>query len=211
MYDAIFFDLDGTLIDTERLAIETGRAAFLEHGHQETEALLHSLIGVDQPAAESLILEAFPDIDPAGLQGRWRAGFDMALAEGIPLKLHAERVVHGLATRHCLALVTSSSQAAAHDKLSRSGLLPAFRTIVTRDDVNHPKPSPEPYLLAARRVGASPSACLVFEDSETGAMSAHAAGMTVVRIPDIREPSGRHAHHVAPDLLAALVLTGLNL
>ena len=90
-----------------------------------------------------------------------------------------------------------------------TGLGPHFAHVVTFDDVAAPKPHPEPYLLAARLLGVDPARCLAFEDSETGARSAHAAGMTVVQIPDIVPATGDYAHHIAPDLLTAARRLGL--
>jgi beta-phosphoglucomutase-like phosphatase (HAD superfamily) len=80
---------------------------------------------------------------------------------------------------------------------------------VTVDDVLAPKPAPDPYLLAASLLGVDPARCVAFEDSETGARSAHAAGMTVVQIPDIVPTDGAYAHLVAPDLISAALKLGL--
>lgn len=210
-YDAILFDLDGTLIDTERVAMTTGRAAFAAMGHAEVDALLHRLIGVDQPTAADLIRAALPGVDLPSLTALWQQGFEAALRADVPLKPHAMEVVESLAQHHDLGLVTSSGRVAALDKLSRSGLLPAFRRVVTRDDVTKPKPDPEPYLLAAHHLSATPARCLVFEDNDTGARAAHAAGMVVVQVPDMHPPSGSYATHIAPDLRAGAAMAGLRI
>lgn len=209
MYDAIFFDLDGTLIDTERLAFGAGRAAFAAMGHDDIDDLLHRLIGIDLPTAQNMIRGHLPQIDLADLDRHWGAHFDAAMAAEVPLKSGAADLVADLATRHDLALVTSSGRTHAMDKLERSGLLPAFRTIITREDVTATKPAPDPYLLAATRLGASPARCLVFEDSEPGAESAHRAGMRVVQVIDVTPPTGRFAHHVAADLASGARWAGL--
>ena len=211
MYDAIFFDLDGTLIDTERVAIETGKLAFSALNIVHPDALLHRLIGVDQPTAAELIRTACPNIDLDLLKAEWAGRFEAAIATDVPLKAGAQAVVHGLSRTHQLALVTSSGRDAAMDKLQRSGLLPAFKTIVVREDVTAPKPAPEPYLLAATRLGAAVERCLVFEDSEPGAEAAHRAGMVVIQIPDIHPATGKFARHVAADLLGGCAWAGLKL
>lgn len=211
MYDAIFFDLDGTLIDTERVAIETGKQAFSALDIVDPDALLHRLIGVDQPTAAEMIRTACPEIDLDRLKSEWGGRFEAAIAADIPLKAGAETVVHGLSRTHQLALVTSSGRDAAMDKLHRSGLLPAFKTIVVREDVIAPKPAPDPYLLAAARLGATVDRCLVFEDSEPGVEAAHRAGMVVIQIPDIHPATGKFARHVAADLLGACAWAGLKL
>jgi beta-phosphoglucomutase-like phosphatase (HAD superfamily) len=108
-----------------------------------------------------------------------------------------------------LALATSSRGEPAREKLEGADLLRHFRTVVTFDDVAAPKPAPDAYLLAAERLGVDPRRCLAFEDSETGARAAHAAGMTVVQVPDLHPTKGAHAHHVAPSLLEGAALAGL--
>ena len=67
MYDALFFDLDGTLIDTESIAAATGIAAFAAHGLQVAEAFMHGLIGKDEPTASAIIRGAFPQADLDGI------------------------------------------------------------------------------------------------------------------------------------------------
>lgn len=210
MYDAIFFDLDGTLIDTESVAVETGKAAFASLNFPGADDLLRRLIGVDQPTAAGMISASCPGIDLKRLQEEWSQRFESRIAESVPLKPNALEVVNVLSRMHRLALVTSSGREAAMDKLGRSGLLSAFETIIVREDVSAPKPAPEPYLLAASRFAADPSRCLVFEDSEPGAEAAHRAGMIVVQIPDVHAPSGRFAHHIAADLKSGASWAGLR-
>lgn len=200
MFDAVFFDLDGTLVDSERLSLKTGAEAFSDQGHHDVEDLLHSLIGVDQVTAAGLILTRCPGLDLARLTSAWESGFLAAQALDLVLKPDAYDIVHGLRDRHALAIVTSSRRDPAEVRLVQAGLRPAFRAVITRDDVTAPKPHPEPYLLAASRLGVDPARCLVFEDSEPGAEAAFSAGMTVVQVPDIIPSSGRFAHHVAPTL-----------
>lgn len=209
MYDAIFFDLDGTLIDSERLAIQAGQHAFGTLGHHDTQDLLHSLIGIDLPTASVMIRAAYPGIDLEELNTHWSASFDTAMQQNVPLKTGAHALVHDLASRHRLALVTSSGREHALDKLERSGLLHAFRAVITREDVSATKPAPAPYLLAASLLDASPDRCLVFEDSEAGAEAGHRAGMRVVQVPDVIPATGRFAHHVATDLHAGARWAGL--
>jgi beta-phosphoglucomutase-like phosphatase (HAD superfamily) len=209
MFDAVLFDLDGTLIDSESVAVRTGFAAFASVGQPIDSAFLHGLIGKDNPTASGIIRAAFPGLDIVRLNAVWSHGFQTEMQKDVPLK----PFVHELLARIALpcALVTSSRRAEAHDKLARSELARYFDHVVALEDVTTPKPAPDPYLLAARLLKVVPARCLVFEDSETGAEAAHRAGCTVVQVPDIVPASGRWAHHVVPDLLQGARQAGLSL
>ncbi len=207
MYDALFFDLDGTLIDTETIAARTGRAAFAAQGLRVDDGFLHQLVGRDEPTSAAIIRQAFPMADLDRLTQDWRAAFDAGVDQGLPLKPGAAELL--AAPDLPRVLVTSTRRAGAHHKLRVAGIAQAFAHVVTFDDVAAPKPAPEPYLLAARLMGLTPARCLVFEDSETGAEAAHRAGCVVVQVPDVVPSRGQWAHHLADDLLTGARMAGL--
>jgi len=198
MIDAILFDLDGTLIDTESVALKAGHAAFADLGFAVDDAFMHRLVGVDQPTSRAFIQSQLPDLDILQLARNWDARFDAAIAQDLPLKGGVRELLER--ALRPMAVVTSSAREAAWHKLHLVQLADHFAHVVTVNDVQRPKPAPEPYLLAAQKLGVAPERCLVFEDSETGAEAAYRAGCIVVQVPDLVPTRGRWAHHVAASL-----------
>lgn len=210
-YDAVVFDLDGTLIDTESLCNAAGVEACANLGLPVTLPFFESLAGIDDRTRARLIEEHLgTPVELAAFLEEWDRLCTLRFQEGIPVKAGAVDLLERLAAAGVpLALATSSRRGPAAEKLAASDLGRHFRTVVTFDDVAAPKPAPDAYLLAAERLGADPRRCLAFEDSETGARAAHAAGLTVVQVPDLHATRGAHAHHVAATLLEGATLAGL--
>ncbi len=210
-FDAVVFDLDGTLIDTESLCNAAGVEACANLGFPVSLEFFESLAGIDDRTRATLIEERVgATVELQAFLTEWDRLCTERFAQGIPVKAGAVELLERLGAAGIpLALATSSRQGPAEEKLAGADLRRHFRTVVTFDDVAAPKPAPDPYLLAAERLGVSPARCVAFEDSETGARSARAAGLTVVQIPDLHPTEGAHAHHVAATLLDGAAWAGL--
>ncbi|QBX34875.1 HAD family phosphatase [Paracoccus liaowanqingii] len=211
-FDAVIFDLDGTLLATERMVIETGEAALLRMGRPAPDGLLASLVGIDEPTSRGILRGHLgEDFDFARLDHLWaEALIERRDRDGIPLRPHVRDLLDILrAAGMPFAIATSSTAAQAREKLAAAGLTDSFDIVVTRSDVPLPKPAPDVYLLAARRLGIAPDRCLAFEDSDVGAIAARAAGMIVVQVPDMVPLSGKHADYLASDLIAGARGIGL--
>lgn len=210
-YAAVVFDLDGTLIDTETLCNAAGLVTCRALGIDITADFFESLAGIhDARRVELISARIGRPVDFDHFMNLWDAECTRGFAKGVPVKPGVAEVMALISARALpVALATSSRRDPARQKLVAAGLAGHFATVVTVEDVARPKPAPDPYLLAAQRLGVDPARCLAFEDSETGAASAHAAGMTVVQIPDLHPASGDHAHYIASDLMTGARAAGL--
>lgn len=207
MFDAVIFDLDGTLIDTERLAMNATIAAFGTMGFPANLDFLHQLVGKDTPTGNRLIATRYPTLDMDALDVLVSTAMRQELLSGMPLKPGVRALLAQIQLPKAIA--TSSSRSRALEKVAQAGLTAEFNHLITLDDVARAKPAPDPYLLAARLLGVDPARCIAFEDSEIGAEAAHAAGMRVVQVPDLVPSLGKFAHHLAGDLLSGARAAGL--
>lgn len=190
-FTAVIFDMDGTLLDTETVFRGIVFEVCTELGFEMTDAVHMSMVGGSHERTNQLLIEAYGVSFPYTLfDERCRIMMRERSHGGVPVKQGARELIAALRERGIpTAVATSSRQQHAHRHLGAAGLLDLFQTIVTRDDVLHPKPHPEPYLLAASRLGVDPTHCLAIEDSHAGVQAGHAAGMQTVMVPDLVHPS----------------------
>jgi HAD superfamily hydrolase (TIGR01509 family) len=183
--EAVVFDLDGVILDTEELWNEVREGLAREHGGQwndraqadmmgmsskEWSRYMHDVIGLSEPPEEIV-----------------REVVDRMLdryAEHLPLIGGAVEAVQRMAARWPLGLASSANRELIDKALEVSGLASIFRVTVSSEEVARGKPAPDVYVEAARRLGVDPRNCAAIEDSASGIRSAHAAGMFGVAIPN---------------------------
>jgi HAD superfamily hydrolase (TIGR01509 family) len=187
-FDAVLIDLDGTLLDTERVYRAAFFAALGEFGLAASEYPYNALIGRTSPDRRRILAKWFGPGFPADeLFATYRRLREERLTDGVALKPGAAALLATLETGGiAFAFVTAASRPTATLRLRQAGI--AGCGLVTRNDVPRSKPDPACLLLAASRLRAAPERCLVIEDSASGLAAGHAAGMTTVLVPDVDLP-----------------------
>ncbi len=210
--EAVLFDVDGTLVDSERLWFLAEAATMAWLGWQGSWGPEHQeeLVGGSIDKTVTYLLKvADVRADRAEVAGHLLSGVEALLRQEVPLMPGAKDLLSEVqAAGVPAALVTSTGRKITECVLDGIGR-EYFATTLTGDEVTHPKPDPEPYLTAAARLGADPARCVALEDSPTGVASAEAAGCVVVAIPSvtpIRPAPGR----TVVGSLADLDLAGLR-
>lgn len=187
---AYLFDMDGLLLDTERLA----RAAFLqvagELGLDQAEAarFFLTLIGTSTQEGTRLTRAFLPaHLAVEDLEARWNAHYEQRLEQDVPMRPGVAEVLQQLSGQGArMAVVTSTHGARARRKLDKAGIAAHFEFVLGGDEVSANKPNPAPYLEAAARLGLQAHLCAAFEDSDRGVAAAVAAGCQTVQVPDLR-------------------------
>jgi HAD superfamily hydrolase (TIGR01509 family) len=190
-FSAVIFDMDGTILDTEYVFKAIVFDVARDLGYEMTDDVHRLMVGSSHEVTNRLLVEAYGMTFPyAVFDEKCRFIMKERMEGEVPVKAGAREMLAELKARNIpRAIATSSREHHAVLHLGTAGLLGMFDTIVTRDDVQHPKPHPEPYLIAAARLGHAPEDCLAVEDSHAGVRAAHAAGMQTVMVPDLVDPN----------------------
>lgn len=205
--EAIVFDLDGVLVDSEvwwhEVRVEWAAARGLTWTRADSNAvmgpnsrgwarIMRERLGLD-PAEEPEILRAIV----AGVVDRFER-------EGAPVIAGAVEAAARLAAAYPVAIASSAHADVIRVALESTGLAASIPIAVSSDEVEHGKPAPDVYLEAARRLGMAPERCLVVEDSLNGVRAARAAGMVVVLVPNEHVPPAPGAAELADLVLERL-------
>jgi len=186
-FEAIIFDHDGTLVDTESPDFEACTILCREQGIElSLEYWAENIVG-HMDGYTTLFNEQLHPANPHfTLDNMWQRLHQLweKTLEHTQLMPGVETLLPHLRKEgYKMGVATAADRDWANRWLTRFNLLPYFQTVATGQDVTRNKPAPDVYLLAAELLGANPARCLVFEDSVAGASSARAAGMTVVAVP----------------------------
>jgi HAD superfamily hydrolase (TIGR01509 family) len=186
---AVLFDMDGLMLDSERAILDCLAQAAVEQGHDLPHSLWLQMVGGSEAVCRALLHEYLDAGQAQALLDRAHALYEVVVDAGVPhrpgiVELLDWLQVHGIPC----AVATSTKRPLALRKLRAAGLLHRFEAVCTSSDVAHPKPAPDVYLLAASTLQVDPRYCLVLEDSPTGVRAALAAGMTPVQVPDMLPP-----------------------
>ena len=206
MIEAVIFDMDGVLIDSEETWSRVRAAVVARHGGRWTEQDQRNVMGDNSRQWSAYIVSTWNlAMDPQEIFREVLEAMIESYAQGVAVLPGAATAVAALGARYPLAVASSSPRELIPVALRLASFGDSFPVVVSSDEVERGKPEPDVYLLAARRLGVPPGRCLAIEDSSNGIRAALAAGMATIAVPTPAFPP-------APEVLAqaTLVLPSLE-
>lgn len=201
----VIFDMDGVLLDTERVHIQAWKRAADDLGIQEIDSVCYQFIGINRALSRQIFNEKYaPDFDYDKVWEKVKSHADRICRGGLPMKPGAEEILRFLKGQGVpLALASSTNIDTVRKELLEDGILEYFDQVIGGDMIRRSKPDPEIFLLAAQKMNAAPESCYVIEDSYNGIRAASAAGMHPIMVPDLLPPDEemkRLAEAILPSL-----------
>ena len=191
MIRAVLFDMDGTLIDTEKYYRVFWPKAMAEFGYHMTDEQVLSMRSLGRPFAPAQLKAWFgEELDYYAIRARRTQMMEECLdREGISLKPGAVEILEALKKKGIIAAVATATPPERTEKyLNQTGIRKYFSQIISAVQVKEGKPSPDIYLYACDQLGLSPEECLAVEDAPNGVMAAFRAGVRAVMVPDQTQP-----------------------
>ena len=205
MIQAVVFDLDGVLLQSEEVWDAVRERYVVDHGGRYDDAVQRAMMGMSAPEwSRFLHEEAGVREDPEDINSEVVRRMLEAYRRRLPLLPGAAAAVHRAAAAFPLGLASSSNREIFEEVLRLAGLTDCFRATVSAEEVEHGKPAPDVYLEAARRLHVAPEHCTAVEDSYAGIRSAKAAGMRVVAIPNAAYPPDEETLDLADAVVRSL-------
>lgn len=194
MPDAVIFDLDGVLLDSEQRWNEAKHELVADTGGTWREEAPRRMMGMSSPEWSAYLRDdlAVP-LDAAEINAAVVRRMEDGYRRELPLLPGAAEAVRALAARWPLGVASSANREIIDLFLELSGFGDAFRVAVSSEEVARGKPAPDVYLEAAAQLGADPVRCVAIEDSTSGLRAAAAAGMTVIAVPNEHYPPAEDA------------------
>lgn len=212
--EAVVFDNDGLLLDTESVWTRAERDLFARRGLEFSPADKRELVGTSAAIASRVLERRLDEPGRAGeLIEELNALVVAELEHGVETMLGARELLEALRGRGTpIALVSNSPIPFVRRSLELAGFATHFDAVVSAHEVAAPKPAPDPYLEACRRLEVAPGPDIVaLEDSPPGVAAARAAGLTVIGVPSIEGVVLEEAHHLAASLLDEVIARQLVL
>lgn len=188
---AFIFDMDGLILDTERIAFKSYKEALKEYGYDFTEAFFLNLVGTNVKLTKELCLNRYGSWFPFDLlhENHNKITEEYIKKNGVPLKEGVNELIDYLKEKdYKIALATSSDREKAEYLLELVKIKDKFDYIICGNDIVNSKPNPEIFLKAAENLKVEPKECVVIEDSKFGVKAAVNAGMKVINVPDMKMP-----------------------
>lgn len=190
MKKGVIFDMDGLLFDTEQIWQANWNRRAAELGFEMDPEFKYNICGTSGQLMVDVITRFFPDADAEDFIRTVKQRVAEDVRKGVPEMPGLHEIIayfhkNGLK----LAVASSSDKDIIRNNLSKSDVLQYFDVLVSGQEVEHGKPAPDIFLLAARELGLDPADCYVFEDGINGVEASLAAGCATIMIPDLLKPN----------------------